>query len=85
MPALRGDRKWLFAQGPLTFFADIADEAFLQKVASRRDLFGSGDALKVIMEIKTTRTTEGLRFDRTIIQVQSHFPNIPGGGQISLL
>lgn len=83
-PSLRGDYMWRFAQGNETFLAEVADEAFLRRVAAREP-FAAGDALRVEMEVRTTRTAEGWRYQRKITRVTHHFPNVPGGGQLPLL
>lgn len=83
-PSLRGDYMWRFAQGNETFQAEVADEAFLRRVAAREP-FAAGDALRVEMDVTTTRTTDGWRYRRKIIRVTHHFPNIPGGGQLPLI
>lgn len=83
-PALRGEYMWRFAQGNETFQADVADEAFLKRVAAREP-FAAGDALRVEMEVRTVRTADGWRYQRTVTRVTHHFPNIPGGGQLPLI
>ena len=82
-PALRGAYMWRFAQGSETFQAEVADDAFLKRVADREP-FAAGDALRVEMEVRTTRTPEGWRFQRKITRVTHHYPNVPGGGQLQL-
>lgn len=71
-PAFRDNYKWRFSQGAGTFFADIKDEVFLADVARHREEFGSGDALRAEVEVRTTREPEGLTFSHTILRVMEH-------------
>ncbi|MDP3910741.1 MAG: hypothetical protein Q8Q14_10150 [Gemmatimonadales bacterium] len=84
-PAFREGYKWRFAQGGETFFAAILDEKFLGEVAQHQELFGSGDALKVEMEIRTTRTEDGFDFERRIVHVVEHIRSEGRGGQLPLV
>lgn len=70
--SFRETNKWRFSQGSGTFYATILDEAFLVKVASERELFGAGDALRVELEIRTTRVGTDLRFEYTVLRVIEH-------------
>jgi hypothetical protein len=83
-PSLKGDYMWRFAQGNDTFQAEVADQAFLRRVAAREP-FAAGDALRVEMEVRTIRTADGWRYQRTVTRVTHHFPNVPGGGQLPLI
>lgn len=83
--SFRSDNKWRFAQGEgATFYAEIEDKSFLRNVASHRELFGAGDALRVEIETRTTRVGTDFKFDRTVIKVIEHIPALPGGGQLPL-
>jgi len=82
-PVFRDDNSWRFAQSGVSFWAKIADQEFLLRVARHRTLFGRGDALRVEMETRTTRTGADLSYVRTILQVHEHLPG-PGGDQLSL-
>ncbi len=86
-PSFRQGLKWRFAQGGgFTFFADIVDERFLADVARHTELFGSGDALRVELEIRTVRTEDGFGFERKIVRVIEHIPAVGrGGGQLPLV
>jgi hypothetical protein len=85
-PSFRDSYKWRFAQGGTTFFVDILDEKFLAEVAKHSELFGAGDALKVELEIRATRTEDGFGFDRKIIRVLEHIRSEGRGGvQIPLV
>lgn len=82
--SFRRDNKWRFAQGEATFFAEIADKSFLRQVASHKQLFGAGDALRVEMETRATRVGVEFHFERSVLRVLEHLPAMPGGGQLQL-
>lgn len=85
-PVFREGNKWRFAQGGPPFWAGIEDEAFLERVARHGISFGRGDALKVRMEIRTTRSGGELAFERRIVEVVDHIQGPgDGGNQIPLL
>jgi len=64
--------KWQFFDGQNTFYADIQDEKFLEKVNQRAELFGKGDTLFVKMRIKQSSTMNSLTIERTIVEVIRH-------------
>lgn len=84
-PYFAPGHKWEFAlAGGERFWARIADGKFLKAVARHEVSFGAGDALKVRMKFRVTRTADGA-FDRAreIIEVLEIIP--PRNDQISLL
>lgn len=83
--SFRQGNKWRFSQGGGTFYADILDEDFLRQVSTHRELFGSGDALRVELEIRTTRSGTDLRFDYTVLHVIEHIPATRGNAQLPLV
>jgi hypothetical protein len=68
-PSFREGNKWRLAQGSTTFWAEVLDEDFLQRVYRHEITFGKGDALHVEMETTTTRTAGELQYDRIVIRV----------------
>ena len=71
-PQFREGTKWRFQHGSVTFFAAIADEAFLSRVAQGDERFGSGDVLTVDLETKETVVGGRVDVARTIILVRAH-------------
>lgn len=63
--------KWRFHDGQTQFFADIADEAFLGRVANGEQ-FGRGDMLVVDLEISQTETAGRISSERIVRQVHEH-------------
>lgn len=70
-PSFKEDNKWAFSDGSGgTFYADIGDEDFLEKVANHEYTFGKGDVLKVMVREKTLISDRGkLQIERTILKV----------------
>lgn len=65
---------WRFAEGEATYYAEIVDEDFLERVDEHEVTFGKGDALLVRMETRTTRAGGQLEYDRKILEVIEHMP-----------
>jgi hypothetical protein len=74
-PALSGGYKWRFAEdNQTTWHATMADEAFLDRMGRRVELFGVGDLLRCRVRIVQRRGAMGLQTDREIIKVIEHIP-----------
>lgn len=83
--SFRANNKWRFAQGETTLlYAEILDKKFLADVARSRERFGAGDALRCRVEVRTTRTSEGLHFEHKIVEVLEHLRGDSGGDQLSI-
>lgn len=63
--------KWRFHDGSTQFFADIADDAFLGRVANGEQ-FGRGDILDADLVITQTETAGRISSDRSVIKVHEH-------------
>lgn len=83
-PVFREDNSWRFAQGGTSFWAKVADPDFRSRVARRRTTFGTGDALRVDLETRTTRQGGALKATRTITKVHEHIQAEPGSYQASI-
>ena len=65
--------KWRLFDGSSTISADIIDNAFLDRVADRNELFGDGDMLVCRVRIRQTEGgPRGLRVTHTIEHVLEH-------------
>lgn len=70
-PVFKDGNKWRFSDGGSSFFADIEDEEFIQRV-NAGEPFAKGDALRVRMRIEQGRKGSDLTTTRTIIKVLEH-------------
>lgn len=70
---IRGN-KWRLGIGEYTFWAGVADDAFLDRIESGEEVFRKGDVLRCLIEIKQTRDAEGLHTEHTVIEVREHRP-----------
>jgi len=70
-PVFKEGNKWRFSDGGSSFFADIEDEEFIQRV-NAGEPFSKGDALRVKMRIEQGRKGSELTTNRTIIKVLEH-------------
>lgn len=70
-PVFKDGNKWRFSDGGSSFFADIEDEDFIQRV-NTGESFAKGDALRVRMRIEQGRKGSDLTTTRTIIKVLEH-------------
>jgi hypothetical protein len=64
--------KWRFNDGATTFFAEITDRGFLERVESGSERFGKGDVLVVDLRRVQTITDNGLRLDYKVEWVRQH-------------
>lgn len=69
--AFRQDNKWRFSEGDQPFYANIIDQAFLDRV-QENESFSAGDRLKVKLR-RTQRIVDGaLKVDYEILEVLDH-------------
>jgi hypothetical protein len=73
------NRKWRFTEGGESFFAEMLDANFRDRVERQEETFGSADLLKVMLRTRQSRTASGLKLDRCVIEVIEH---IDGGRQL---
>jgi hypothetical protein len=66
--------KWRLSDGETTFFATIADDAFLQRVQNGDAAFRKGDILRCRLHIQQWQTEEGLKTTYTVVEVLQHIP-----------
>lgn len=64
--------KWRFSDGSNSFFAEIADQAFLARIESGDERFGKGDVLVVDLRRIQTITDTGLKSEYVIDRVREH-------------
>jgi hypothetical protein len=70
-PVFKEGNKWRFSDGGSSFFADIEDDEFIQRV-NAGEAFAKGDALRVMMRIEQERKGSELMTNRKIIKVLEH-------------
>lgn len=68
----KDDNKWRFSDGSGSFFAEIADPAFIEKINSGLERFGKGDVLVVDLRRIQTITDNGLKMEYSITRVYEH-------------
>jgi hypothetical protein len=73
-PSFAENNKWRLNDGTATFWATIADSAFLNRVDQRAEVFGKGDILRCRVLFQQFRTDSGLQSDRIVEQVIDHIP-----------
>ena len=66
------DNKWRFHDGTTAFFAELADEDFVQRVKTGGERFGNGDLLVADLRIVQTVTDEGLKQTYFVEHVHEH-------------
>lgn len=64
--------KWRFSDGATSFFAEITDRGFLERVESGTERFGKGDVLVVDLRRVQIITDNGLRLDYKVERVRQH-------------
>ncbi|MCK9608213.1 MAG: hypothetical protein M0R33_17345 [Methylomonas sp.] len=64
--------KWRFSDGTQSFFAEILDEDFLNRVNSNEEAFAKSDILKVKMRICQWLTPKGMRAEYSVLEVLEH-------------
>jgi hypothetical protein len=71
-PTFKAGNKWRVAHGGSAFYIEMADTAFIDKVAKREVAFASGDALRCRIEQRTTKGPDGFTFEQRIVEVLQH-------------
>lgn len=79
--SFKEDNKWRFTDGASTFFATIADQAFLDQVDKSESSFSKGDTLSVELRVKQWMSGEELKTEYIVEKVLEHKS---GNRQISL-
>ncbi len=64
--------KWRFSDGSNSFFAEVGDEQFIERINSGDERFGKGDVLIVELRRIQTITDTGLRSEYIIERVLEH-------------
>lgn len=70
--SFREDNKWRFFDGSATFYAEISDEDFLQRVDSSDETFSKGDILKVMLHEQSILSSGQLKRLHRIDKVLEH-------------
>lgn len=68
----KDDNKWRFSDGSGSFFAEVADPIFVNKINSGDERFGKGDVLIVDLRRIQTISDNGLKMEYSIIRVHEH-------------
>jgi hypothetical protein len=68
----KDDNKWRFNDGSSSFFGEIADPGFIEKINSGVERFGKKDVLVVDLRRVQTVTDHGLKMDYSITRVHEH-------------
>jgi hypothetical protein len=71
-PTFKEDNKWKFFDGQDSFYADILDEEFLDKVNKGKERFGKGDTLNALVRFRQTESMGYLKMERVIVEVYKH-------------
>lgn len=68
----KDDNKWRFSDGSGSFFAEVADPIFVNKINSGDERFGKGDVLVVDLRRIQTISDNGLKMEYSIVRVHEH-------------
>ena len=68
----KDDHKWRFNDGGSSFFGEISDSSFIEKINAGVERFGKGDVLCVDLRKIQTVTDHGLRMEYAITRVHEH-------------
>lgn len=68
----KDDNKWRFSDGSGSFFAEVADPIFVNKINSGDERFGKGDVLIVDLRRIQTISDNGLKMEYSIVRVHEH-------------
>ncbi len=71
-PVFKDDNKWRFSDGATSFFAEIADKSFLERVNAGQERFGKGDVLIVDLRRIQSITDNGLKLEYIVAKVSEH-------------
>lgn len=64
--------KWRFSDGASPFFADIADQNFLQKINSHQVVFAKDDIIRAKILERQKLTKDGIKTERSLTKVLGH-------------
>jgi hypothetical protein len=64
--------KWRFTDGNQTFFAEILDDEFLNRVNSSEEVFAKNDILKANVQLQQWLTIKGMKSEYSILTVIDH-------------
>jgi hypothetical protein len=68
----KDDNKWRFNDGASSFFAEIGDKQFLDRVNAGDERFGKGDVLIVDLRRIQSITDNGLKLEYAITKIHEH-------------
>ena len=68
----KDDNKWRFSDGSGSFFAEVSDPIFVNKINSGDERFGKGDVLIVDLRRIQTISDNGLKMEYSIVRVHEH-------------
>ena len=68
----KDDHKWRFSDGGSSFFSEISDSSFIEKINAGVERFGKGDVLCVDLRKIQSVTDHGLRMEYAITRVHEH-------------
>lgn len=68
----KDDNKWRFSDGSGSFFAEVADPIFVNKINLGDERFGKGDVLIVDLRRIQTISDNGLKMEYSIVRVHEH-------------
>lgn len=68
----KDDNKWRFHDGSTAFFAEIADQTFVDRINSGDERFGKGDVLIADLRIIQSVTDNGLKQEYLVEKVHAH-------------
>lgn len=68
----KDDNKWRFNDGATSFFAEVADPAFVERINSGTERFGKGDVLVVDLRRVQTISDNGLKLEYSVVKVHEH-------------
>ncbi|EJC6930942.1 hypothetical protein ABVZ07_002604 [Vibrio parahaemolyticus] len=71
-PSFKDGNKWKFSDGQSSFYAEITDEQFLERVDNGEERFGKNDILLVEMDVIQTQTPTCLKVEKIITKVIDH-------------
>lgn len=77
-PVFKDGNKWRFTDGTNTFYAEIADEEFLEKVETGEARFGKGDVLIVDLRKIQSIADSGLKTEYIVARVREHRAPLQG-------
>jgi len=67
--------KWKFTDGNVSFFANVKDHDFIQRVQENKESFAKDDILKVLIREKQWVSEVGIKTDYEIEKIISHRPS----------